>query len=91
MCYIKQENMVEKRKKCSESTDEDPMPEHEIVKDTLGHRPGYVKGMGYGVTKARGQCSKTDKLRSKRSWQSWILLMNRLLSLPKRMRHRQHK
>ena len=53
--------MVEKRKNRSESTDEDAMPEHEIVMDTLGHRPGYVKGMGYGVTKARGQCSKTDK------------------------------
>ena len=53
--------MVEKRKNRSESTDEDPMPEHEIVKDTLGHRPGYVKGMGYGVTKARGECSQTDR------------------------------
>ena len=53
--------MVEKRKNRSESTDEDPMPEHEIVKDTLGHRPGYVKGMGYGVTKARGQCNQTDR------------------------------
>ena len=53
--------MVEKRKKCSESTDEDPMPEHEIVKDTLGHRSGYVKGMWYGVTQARGECNQTDR------------------------------
>ena len=53
--------MVEKKKNCSESTDEDPMPEHEIVKDTLGHRSGYVKGMWYGVTKARGECSQTDR------------------------------
>ena len=61
MCYIKQENMVEKRKNRSESTDEDPMPEHEIVKDTLGHRCGYVKGMVNAVTKARGECSHTDR------------------------------
>ena len=37
--------------------DEEPISESQIVKATLGHKSGYIKGMGHGLQASRGSSS----------------------------------
>ena len=45
--------MVDKRNKIKDS-DGELITESQIVKSTLGHKSGYIKGMGHGLQVSRG-------------------------------------
>ncbi len=54
MNFTKQEEMVQMKTKCIEQGEGSTVQEADIVKSTLGHRSGYVKGMGHGLQVSRG-------------------------------------
>ncbi|KAL6508661.1 hypothetical protein OROGR_023372 [Orobanche gracilis] len=50
---LKYDEMVAMKNKCAENEGE-TLQESEIVKSALGHKSGYVKGMGHGLQVSRG-------------------------------------
>ncbi|KAL6566581.1 hypothetical protein OROMI_014985 [Orobanche minor] len=53
------DEMVDMRNKGIENDENDgePIYEYQIVKATLGHKVGYIKGMGHGLQASRGVTS----------------------------------